>query len=177
MRVALKLCSEKESASGARSEFRLRGRKQAVALRLLACDLARPPNGFRPFADLSLRRLLIGSALPQFAKDAFALHLLLEDSHRLIDIVIAHHDQQYNLPSVDCQIKRLCQSLPPVAIPRKPRGERSDGSAPQAASARYIRGRRPRFGAGGFRRPGAGLRTSCPDRGSCISSKLIFWPS
>jgi hypothetical protein len=135
MRVALKLCSEKELASGARSEFRLRGRKQAVALRLLACDLARPPNGFRPFADLSLRRLLIGSALPQFAKDAFALHLLLEDSHRLIDIVIAHHDQQYNLPSVDCQIKRLCQSLPPVAIPRKPRGERSDGSAPQAASA------------------------------------------
>jgi hypothetical protein len=90
-----------ESASHARSEFRLRRRKEAVSLCLLACDLTRPPNGLRPFAYLSLRRLLIRSPLPQFAEDAFALHFLLQDPHRLIDIVISDHDQQYDFPSFD----------------------------------------------------------------------------
>ena len=67
----------------------LRGRwKQTFPDRLLPSKLAGPANGFRFFARLSLRRLLIGASLFHFSEDALALHLLLQNTKRLVDIVV-----------------------------------------------------------------------------------------
>lgn len=62
---------------------------KAFALRALARKLANSANGFCLFASALLRRLLIKITHFHFAKNAFALHLLLQSAERLIDIVIA----------------------------------------------------------------------------------------
>src|SRR5262249_30425254 len=66
----------------------LGSRNQAFALGLLAGGLARTSDGFRLLATLALGGLFIGLAALHLTKDAFALHLLLEDLEGLIDIVI-----------------------------------------------------------------------------------------
>ena len=67
----------------------LRGRwQQSLPDRLLPSELAGPADGLRFFARLSLRRLLIGASLFHFSEDALALHLLLQNTKRLVDIVV-----------------------------------------------------------------------------------------
>ena len=68
---------------------------ETFTLRLLARELARPPNGFRPFAHRSLGWLLEEPALLHLPKDAFALHLLFQDAEGLIDVVVADEDLQW----------------------------------------------------------------------------------
>src|SRR6476646_10933695 len=74
-------------------ELLLRGRrKQSFPDRLLPGELAGAANGLGLLARLSLRGLLIGAALLHFPEHAFALHLLLQDTKRLVDIVVANKD-------------------------------------------------------------------------------------
>jgi hypothetical protein len=65
-------------------------RQQAVALRPLARQLMGAPNRLALLARSLFGRLLIGSALLQFAKYTFTLHFLLQDTHSLVDIIFAH---------------------------------------------------------------------------------------
>jgi hypothetical protein len=57
--------------------------------RLLPSELAGPANGLGVLARLSLRRLLIGASLLHFPENALALHLLLQNTKRLVDVVVA----------------------------------------------------------------------------------------
>jgi hypothetical protein len=67
---------------------------QAFALRLFPGRLARAADGFRLLAGLALGRFFIRLAALHLTKNALALHLLLEDSESLIDIVVANDDLQ-----------------------------------------------------------------------------------
>jgi len=71
-----------------------RHRDQAFALGLFPGRLARAPDGFRLLAGLALGRLFIRLAALHLTKNALALHLLLENPERLIDIVVANDDLQ-----------------------------------------------------------------------------------
>jgi hypothetical protein len=71
-----------------------RHRDQAFALGLFPGRLARAPDGFCLLAGLALGRLFIRLAALHLTKNALALHLLLEDPQRLIDIVVANDDLQ-----------------------------------------------------------------------------------
>src|SRR5690606_21162503 len=79
-------CSRLASAGG---DLLLRGPKQAFALRLLASELASPPDGIRLFARALFGGLLIGGTTPHFTIVAFSLHLLREDAKGLVDVVLA----------------------------------------------------------------------------------------
>src|SRR4029078_3095105 len=68
------------------------GGDTALALRLLARELAGTANGFRLFAGTLLRRLFVIVAELHLTEDAFALHLLFQRPEGLIDIVIANDD-------------------------------------------------------------------------------------
>jgi len=63
-------------------------------LRLLARELTRAADGFRPFAYRSLGWLFKEPALLHLPEDAFALHFLFQDAECLIDIVVADEDLQ-----------------------------------------------------------------------------------
>ena len=67
---------------------------QTFALGLFPGSLARTSDGFRLLAGLALGRFFIRLAALHLTKNALALHLLLEDSESLIDIVIANDDLQ-----------------------------------------------------------------------------------
>jgi hypothetical protein len=67
---------------------------QAFALRLFPGRLARAADGFRLLAGLALGRFFIRLAAFHLTKNALALHLLLEDSQGLIDIVVSNDDLQ-----------------------------------------------------------------------------------
>jgi hypothetical protein len=69
-----------------------RSREQALALRPLAGELARPPDGLTLLARLPHRRLLKELLAPELAKDAFALQLSLEHLESLVDVVVANND-------------------------------------------------------------------------------------
>ena len=71
-----------------------RHRDQAFALGLFPGRLARAPDGFRLLAGLALGRFFIRLAALHLTKNALALHLLLENPERLIDIVVANDDLQ-----------------------------------------------------------------------------------
>ena len=62
---------------------------QTFALCTLACQLANTTNSFCLLASTLLRRLFVIVAHLHFAKNAFALHLLLESAESLVNIVIA----------------------------------------------------------------------------------------
>lgn len=70
----------------------LRRRQQAFALRLLAGELAGATNGLGLLASTLLRGLLVGPALLHLLEDAFALHLLLQDAKRLLDVVFTNQN-------------------------------------------------------------------------------------
>jgi len=59
---------------------------------LLSRQLSRPPDGFAGLARSAFGGLLVSPAAAQFAKDAFALELPLEEFQRLIDVVVADED-------------------------------------------------------------------------------------
>src|SRR5271169_1362987 len=63
-------------------------RQQALALQLLAGELAGAADGFRLFADSALGRLFVVAAQLHLAEHALALHLLLQHLERLVDIVV-----------------------------------------------------------------------------------------
>jgi len=63
---------------------------QAFALSLFPGSLARTSDGFRLLAGLALGRFFIRPATFHLTKNALALHLLLEDPERLIDIVVSN---------------------------------------------------------------------------------------
>ena len=68
----------------------LRSWKKTISLRLFAGKLAHATDGFRLLPHSSLRGLLVEAPLFHLAKDALALHPLLEDAQRLIHIVVAY---------------------------------------------------------------------------------------
>lgn len=70
-----------------------------VALGILTSKFTSPAFCFRRFADTRLRGLFVMTAHFHFAEKAFALHLLLQGTERLIDIVIAYdYFNQKNIP-------------------------------------------------------------------------------
>jgi hypothetical protein len=77
----------------------LRHGNEAFTLRLFARQLARPANRLAPLSGCPFRWLLVESSPLQLAKDAFTLHLLLEDSKSLVDIVFANEYLQGLFPS------------------------------------------------------------------------------
>jgi len=98
--------SQQAWRSGGASEWRPPGRSagrhllsfgsgdKAFALGLLACELAGSPDRFALFPGRLFGWLLVKSPAFHFAKHTFALHLLLEHTERLIDIVVADEDLQ-----------------------------------------------------------------------------------
>src|SRR5690348_9353022 len=64
-------------------------RNEALALHLLAGELAGAADRLGALAGALFRRLLIMAAELHFAENAFALHLLFQRLERLIDIVVA----------------------------------------------------------------------------------------
>src|SRR3954468_4581169 len=83
-----------ESAGGARRARSGLGlhRQQAFALQLLARQLARPAHRLGLLPRPLLRRLLVVPAQLHFAKNALALHLLLQRLESLIDIIVANEN-------------------------------------------------------------------------------------
>ena len=69
---------------------RLGSWNESVALRLFAGCLACPTDGFCFLPGLALRRFFIRFAALHLAKDALALHLLLENPESLIHVVVAN---------------------------------------------------------------------------------------
>src|SRR5262244_2574023 len=96
-------CHERFAANSERPGWRRPPRRklslfrhgdQAFALGLFPGRLARAPDGFRLLAGLALGRFFIRLAALHLTKNALALHLLLEDPERLIDIVVANEYPQ-----------------------------------------------------------------------------------
>src|SRR5512145_2889732 len=77
-------CAGPAGRSGAR-RWRLAG-EQALALRLLACQLARAADGLGLLANPLLGGLLVVVAKLHLAENALALHLLLQRLEGLIDV-------------------------------------------------------------------------------------------
>ena len=65
------------------------GLLEAFALHALALKLAAAADGLGPFASLAFRRLFKGAAQLHFTKHTFALQLLFQDLHGLIDVIVA----------------------------------------------------------------------------------------
>jgi hypothetical protein len=108
---------------------------------LLPSELTGPANGLGFFARPPLRRLLVGSPLFHFPEDALALHLLLQNTKRLVDIVVANKYLQLN-SLLGCEMRQSC--VQPItqesrcgcedddgAILRRPRTRQAIGAAIQ----------------------------------------------
>src|SRR5262245_24005422 len=68
----------------------------ALALHALAHQLAGPADGLGPLPRPALGRLLVIAAELHLAEDPFALHLLLQDAQRLIDVVFADENLHFD---------------------------------------------------------------------------------
>ena len=77
-----------------RQDFLLRSGNETFALRLLARELSLSSDSLRLFSIRSLGRLLVEAPPFHLPEDAFALHLLLQGSKRLIDVVVADENLQ-----------------------------------------------------------------------------------
>src|SRR5262245_47921287 len=66
----------------------LRHRDQPLALCFLARELAGTADRFGPLTVLAHRGLLVGLASLHLAEHPLALHLLLQDAERLVDVVV-----------------------------------------------------------------------------------------
>src|SRR3954453_5449429 len=76
--------------AGTGAEYRLRlHRQQALALQLLARELARAAHRFGFFPGFLLGGLFVMAAELHLAENPLALHLLLQRLEGLIDVVIA----------------------------------------------------------------------------------------
>lgn len=74
----------------------------ALALHALAHQLAGPADCFGALAGAALGGLLVIAAQLHLAEDAFALHFLLQDAQRLIDVVFTNENLHFDgfLPNV-----------------------------------------------------------------------------
>src|SRR6185437_47106 len=80
-------------ATGTGSEHRLRlHRQEALALQLLAGQLARSAHGFGLFAGFFLGGRCVMAAELHVAENSLTLHLLLQRLEGLIDVVIANEN-------------------------------------------------------------------------------------
>jgi hypothetical protein len=68
--------------------------KEALALHLLARELAGAADGFRGLPGPLFGGLLVVISQLHLAKDTFALQLLLKSLESLIDVVVAHENLQ-----------------------------------------------------------------------------------
>jgi hypothetical protein len=75
-----------------------RRRDQALALRLLASELTRAAYRFRFLSRRPLGWLLIEPSPLHLAENPFTLHLLLENSESLLNIVVANKNLQNTDP-------------------------------------------------------------------------------
>jgi len=75
-----------------------RGGNETFTLRLFAGKLTRPADRLSLLPRRHFRRLLVKSSSLHLPKDALALHLFLEDSESLIDIVVANEYLQRIIP-------------------------------------------------------------------------------
>ena len=86
-------------SAGAERGLLDRSGDQSLPDRLLARELARAAYRLGLFSCGFLRRLLIKPTTLHLPEDAFALHLLLQDTERLIDIVVSDEHLQRFDPS------------------------------------------------------------------------------
>src|SRR6185437_6119442 len=77
--------------AGAGNDARLH-RQQALALHLLARELAGAADCLRAFTSLFFRWFFVMAAKLHLAEDALALHLFLERLEGLIDVVVANEN-------------------------------------------------------------------------------------
>src|SRR6187455_1842551 len=77
--------------------FLLRHWQQSLALRLLAGELAGAADRLGFLAGLALGGLLVGAPLLHLTEHALALHLLLQHAERLVDVVVANENLQWNI--------------------------------------------------------------------------------
>src|SRR2546421_415990 len=92
-RPCARTAGARTSAGPARRGLRLAG-KQALALHLLARELACPADRFRPFTRLFLGGFFVMTTKLHFAENALALHLFLERLEGLVDVVVADENLQ-----------------------------------------------------------------------------------
>ena len=92
-----------------------RSRQQPFALGFLARELAGAADRFPLLSRRLFGWLLEKSPALHFAKDAFALHLFLEHSKRLVDVVVANKNLQETFPSCVCRTHQA-DNMPPPAI-------------------------------------------------------------
>jgi len=88
---AVAVTSAATARTSARSRARL-GRKQTLALHLLARELAGPADRFRLFPRLLFRWFFVMPAELHLAENALALHFLLQRLQGLVDVVIANEN-------------------------------------------------------------------------------------
>src|SRR4029077_18027758 len=95
----------------------------ALTLHALAHQLAGPADGLGALAGAALGGLLVIAAELHLAEDPFALHLLLQDAQRLIDVVFTNENLHFDrfLP---CMRGRPGNS--PGAIGRRRRYHRAE---------------------------------------------------
>src|SRR4051794_4851293 len=75
-------------------------RQEALALHLLAGELSGAADGLGLLAGALLGRLFVMTAQLHLAKDALALHLLLQRLESLIDIIVADENLHALLPAL-----------------------------------------------------------------------------
>src|SRR5262249_32042546 len=80
--------------------FFARRRDQALALRLLTRELARPADCLIFLTRRLVGRLFVGPPALHPAEDAFSLHLPFQHLECLIDIVVTDEDLQIIIPFV-----------------------------------------------------------------------------
>src|SRR5260370_32300673 len=68
----------------------------ALALQALAHQLASPADSLGPFEGAALGGLFVIAAELHLAEDPFALHLLLQDAQRLIDVVFTDENLHFD---------------------------------------------------------------------------------
>jgi len=73
-------------------------RQQALALQFLTRELAGAADGFRFFSCRPLGWLLVEPSPLHLAENPFALHLLLENSESLLNVVVANKNLQKTDP-------------------------------------------------------------------------------
>jgi hypothetical protein len=89
--------------------FRRRG-QQSLSDRLLTSELASPANGLGFLASLLFRWLFIGAPPLHFSEDALALHLFLENTERLLNIVVSDKYVQLIVLAWGCECDRSCMA-------------------------------------------------------------------
>jgi len=89
---------------------------EAFAVHALAEQLAGAADSLGLLAGALLRRLLIAAAQLHLAKNAFALHLLLERAERLIDIVVADQNVDDGTYSLERNRRLRAQGLMPSPV-------------------------------------------------------------